>query len=211
MFGTTPVTWFSPYAPMQHIWSSQTREAEPPVYFISPTVSEQPAILLNPNKTAPFMFYAKRSEPLPLQQLKPKPAHSFSTHKRESQCAQHSRKWGTPSPALHSKPTMPPLTESPIPKCACENPKPLICAIIGSSTESDRNNSTFTGSQGTQTMPITFQSIIRRHITEECAPDISFLFYLHAHQSRPPCEGVFLPPGLSLRVLIHGPRDTKLL
>jgi hypothetical protein len=202
------VTWFSPYAQMQHIWSSPMREAEPPVYFISPTVSEQPAILLNPNQTARFMSYAKRSEPSLLPQLKPKLEHSFSTHKKESPCAQHLQKWDTPSPALHWKPTTPLHMESPIPKFACENPKPLICDIIGSSTESARNSSTSTGSQGTQTMPITFRSIIRRHITEKCAPDIYFLFYLHAHQSRPPCEGVFLPPGLSLRVLIHAPRDT---
>jgi hypothetical protein len=56
-------------------------------------------------------------------------------------------------------------------------------------------------------------NIIPRHITAESDPVIYLLllgapYLLHAHQSRPTCEGVLLPPGLSLRVLIHVPRDT---
>ena len=47
-------------------------------------------------------------------------------------------------------------------------------------------------------------NIIHRRIIAESVNDI---YFLHANQSHPTCEGVFLPPGHDLRVLIHVPRD----
>ena len=54
-------------------------------------------------------------------------------------------------------------------------------------------------------LPITSPNIIHRRIIARSVNDI---YFLHARQSHPTCEGVFLPPGPALRVLIHVPRDT---